>query len=148
MSLYSFVQFGDVTLPTGGAANVTGSQMSVRVEEEQMLLLLRFQGRLTGVTAELVTLNFAVDSGAGFVAASVLPLASHTYLTGQLAHEFHVELPVVLTKGEHKVALLANAASGNHQIDGLTVNSRFSATRVSSDATLGQGVNSKVQLSL
>lgn len=145
MSLYSFIQFGDVALPTGGAANVAGSQMSVRVEEEEMLLLLRFQGRITGVTAEEATLNFAVDSGAGFAAASVLPLAAHTFLTGRLDQQFHVELCVKLAKGEHKVALLANADSGGHQIDGATVNCRFSATRVSNDATLAHGVGSKVQ---
>jgi len=145
MSLYSEIVIETaLALPTGGVAVVTGTQMSVRVEEDEMLLILDFQGQVSGVTAELLVMNFEVDGAA----ASVLPLLSHTFLTGQLADEAKFSLCVKLTKGEHKVALTANAASGGHAIEGTTVRCAFSATRVSSDATLGQGVNSKVQLSL
>jgi len=144
MSLYSEIVLGAVTLPTGGVAVVTGAQMNVRVEEEEMLLILDFQGQVTGVTAELLVMNFEVDG----VAASALPLLSHTFLTGQLADEAKFSLCVKLTKGHHVVALTANAASGGHTIAGAVVRSAFSATRVSNAATLGQGVNSKVQLSL
>ena len=144
MSLYSHVALGNVTLPTGGIALVTGAQMIVRAEEEQMLCTLNFQGQVSGVTAETATLHFYVDG----VAATVLPQVVHTFLTGQLTTEVNMSLPLVLTKGEHTVSLWANADSGGHAIEGTVVDCRFSATRASSDATLGQGVNSKVQLSL
>lgn len=145
MSLYSFVQLPATTLPTGGIALVPGAQMSVRVEEEQMLLVLNFQGQISGVTAETATLAFYVDSGAGWAPATTLPQAAHTFLTGQLTDEVNVSLPLALAKGEHKVALWANADSGGHAIDGGIVDCRFSATRVSNAAALAHGVDSKVQ---
>lgn len=141
MSLYSFVQLGDVTLPTGGLALLPGAQINVRVEEEQMLLKLDFQGRLTGVNGEAATLHFYVDGNP----ATTLPQYEHTFLTGDLDDNLQISLPLMLTKGHHVVSLWANADSGGHQVDGATVDCRFSATRVSNDAALGQGVNSKVQ---
>ncbi|MGE3483154.1 MAG: hypothetical protein AB7L09_00095 [Nitrospira sp.] len=144
MSLYSFVSLGNVTLPTGGIALVPGAQMIVRVEEEQMLLVLNFQGQVSGVTAEAATLHFYVDGAA----ATVLPQVVHTFLTGQLTTEVNMSLPLSLSKGEHTVSLWANADSGGHAIEGTVTDCRFSATRASNAATLGQGVNSKVQLSL
>lgn len=144
MSLYSTLPLGNITLPTGGIALVPGAQMIVRVEEEQMLLTLNFQGQISGVTAEAATLAFYVDGAP----ATTLPQVVHTFLTGQLTAEVNTSLSVMLSKGEHTVALWANADSGGHAIEGTVVDCRFTATRDSSDATLGQGVNSKVQLSL
>ena len=141
MSLYSFLQLGNITLPTGGIALVPGAQMSVRVEEEQMLCTLNFQGQLSGVTAEAATLAFYVDGAA----STTLPQLVHTFLTGQLTTDVSISLPVMLTKGEHKVALWANAASGGHAIEGTVVDCRLSATRASNAAALAHGVDSKVQ---
>lgn len=148
MSLYSEIVLDTEVSLAAGAQTVAGTQMNVRVEEEEMLLLLEFQGRLTGVTAELIEMGFTVNSGAGFASPTTLPLLAHTFLTGQLEEAVKFSLCVKLTKGHHVVGLTANPASVNHDIDGDVVHCVFSATRVSSDATLGQGVNSKVQLSL
>lgn len=146
MSLYSFVTFGAAApIPAAGLDVVAGSQMSVRVEEDEMLLVLNFQGNLLGVTAAAVTLGFEVDGAA----ATALPLLAHTFLTGQLQLPVNISLPVTLTKGEHVIALTADdPGTAGITIDGGVADCRFSATRVSNAATLGQGVNSKVQLSL
>jgi hypothetical protein len=146
MSLYSEIQFGAAAaLPAGGTANVVGGVMSVRVEEDEMDLVLKFQGSVLGGAAGALTMGFAVDSGAGFAANPTLPLFSFTFLATEVYNaEFEVRLS--LAKGEHKVALTANdAGSVGHTIDGAVVHSTFSATRVSSAATLAHGVDSKVQ---
>jgi hypothetical protein len=141
MSLYSQLPLGNVTLPSGGTAVVTGAQMSVRVEEDEMLLHLNFQGNILGVTAAVLTMGFEVDG----VAATALPLLGHTFLTGQLQLPVNFTLPVTLTKGEHVVALTANTTTAAAATDGTAFDCRFSATRVSNAAALAHGVDSKVQ---
>ena len=144
MSLYSEIVLDTEVSLASGAQTVVGTQMNVRVEEEEMLLLLEFSGRLTGVNAETIEMGFEVDGAA----ATALPLFSHAYLTGQLLFPVSFGVCVKLTKGQHVVGLTANPNSGDQDLDGDIVHTVFSATRVSSAATLGQGVNSKVQLSL
>lgn len=142
MSLYSSVSFGAQALPAAGLAAVTNSQMSVRVEEDQMLLVLNFQGNILGGGAGALTMGFLVDG----VAATTLPLMGFTFI-GATQLPVNFSLPVALSKGEHKIALTANdVGTAGHTINGAAFDSRFSATRLTNDATLGHGVGSKVQL--
>jgi len=147
MSLYSDIQFGAAApLPAAGLANVVGSPMSVRVEEDEMLLELKFQGSVLGINAAALTMGFAYNSGAGWLPATTLPQLSHLFLTGQLELDAHFSFVLSLPKGEHKVALTANdVGTAGITIDGGVVDSRFSATRISNAATLAHGVDSKVQ---
>ena len=143
MSLYSEFQFGAAApVPTGGLADVAGSSMSVRVEEDEMLLTLAFSGSLLNAAAAVWSGAFAVDG----VAASALPVAAGALLAAApLSVSF--EQSVWLTKGDYKVTMQMNSTAAT-TIDGGTVRSVFTALRDSNSATLGQGVNSKVQLSL
>ena len=138
----SEITFGAAApLPAAGSALVAGSQMSVRVEEEEMYLKLTFQGSVLGGGPGIQTLGFLVDS----VAAPTLPLLSFTFLATE-AIPVNISHVVKLTKGEHKVGLLGNdPTSAGHTIDGAVVQSVFSATRYTDDATLAHGVDSKVQ---
>ena len=142
MSLFSAVRIPTLlTLPAGGTAVVTGAQMIVRVEEEEMLLTLNFQGNILGVTAAVLTMGFEIDG----VAAPALPLLGHTFLTGQLQLPVNLSWQATLTKGEHTVALTANTTTAAASVDGAAFMSRFSALRDSNSATLAHGVDSKVQ---
>jgi len=142
MALYSEIQFGAAAaIPTGGLADVVGASMVVRVEEEAMLLRLSFNGTVLATGAGLLDVGFTVDTVA-------LPLLSAAHTTAIGRAHLHVEATLELAKGEHVVRLQMNDAATGTTIDGGVYKSVFSATRVSSDATLGQGVNSKVQLSL
>jgi hypothetical protein len=149
MSLYSEIKFGAAAaLPVGAALlNVVDGVMSVRVEEEEMLLTLEFQGSILGAGVTVLNMGFAVDSGTGFAATSTLPLWGATLAAAETPVRFTQRL--TLAKGEHKIALqAADVSSTGHTISGGVVDSRFAACRDSNSATLGQGVNSKVQLSL
>jgi len=143
MSLFNSVSFASLALPAGAAAVVTGSLMSVRLEEDEMDLVLKFQGNLLGATTDVATLAFQVDG----VAATALPSWGTTFLLADLQRAASIELRVTgLAKGEHKVALLgADVNSGSVTIDGAAFVCTFSAERVSSAATLAHGVDSKVQ---
>lgn len=143
MSLYSSVSFASLALPGGGAAVVTGSTMSIRIEEEEMDLILRFQGNLLGANGDVATLAFEVNG----VAATALPSWGTTFLTADLQAHANIELRVTgLAQGEHKVALLGNdVGSGTVTLDGANFVCTFSAERVSSAASLAHGVDSKVQ---
>jgi len=145
MSLYSSISFGNVT-PIGGAGAgetlVPGSLMSVRVEEDEMDLVLNFQGNFLGADADILSCRFQVN-GAG---APALPLYGTTFLLADLQRAANFSLHVTLPKGEHKVGLLATTAAGDVvAVDGAAFACTFSATRVSSAATLAHGVGSKVQ---
>lgn len=146
MSLVSFVDFGAAqAIPAAGLATVTNSPLSVRVEEEQMLVVLRFAGSIQSAGAGLLTVGFLVDS----VVTPTLPAAGVTLGAATAMTYLNVELPVVLSKGDHKIALQMNdAGSVGHTIDGGDFLCRFSVERRSNDVLLGQGVNSKVQLAL
>jgi len=148
MSLYSELVFGAAApLPTGGFADVVGSSVSVRVEEEEMCLTLAFSGSLVNPGPGVFSLGFAVDSnGAGFVATSALPLCAGALLAG-VGLSVACSTVVKLAKGEHKITLQADSTAAT-TIDGAVIRSTLSMTRDSNSATLGQGVNSKVQLSL
>lgn len=147
MSLYSEYVFptgAAVALPTAGLADVTDASLSVRVEEEEMDLLLCFSGTILQGGAGLLDLQFTVDG----TAVTALPVAGHTLLAaGQLALTacFRVS---GLSKGEHVVRLQANDAGGASVISSDTHHCVFSAERLSSAATLAHGVGSKVQNSL
>jgi hypothetical protein len=141
MSLYSEFQFGAANaVPTGGLANVANSTFSVRVEEDEMSVVLRFSGSLLNAGAATWTGRFAVDG----TAQSTLPIAGGALLAGA-ALSVAFEQTVTLTKGEHKVSLQLNTSIAATTIDGAVVRSTFSANRLSSAATLAHGVDSKVQ---
>jgi len=144
MSLYSELPLGSIVLPAGGTATVTGAQMIIRVEEEEMLLDLNFQGNILGVATAVLTMGFLVDT----VATPALPVLGHTFVAGALQLPVNFSHRLTLTKGEHTVALTADTTVAAASIDGAAFDCRFTATRDSNSATLGQGVNSKVQLSL
>jgi hypothetical protein len=115
--------------------------MSVRVEEEEMYLTLRFQGAILGGGAGGFTMGFSVDGAA----SPTLQVASHLFV-GTERLNLNVMHTIKLSKGEHVVALTANdVATAGHTIDGAVVHSVFSATRSSDDAVLAHGVDSKVQ---
>ena len=144
MSLYSQLPLGSVVVTAGALSVVPGAQMIVRVEEDEMLLHLNFQGNILGVATAVLLMGFSVDGAA----ATALPLLGHTFLAGALQLPVNFTLPLALTKGEHTIALTGGTATAAASVDGAAFDCRFSATRVSNDATLGQGVNSKVQLAL
>jgi len=131
-----------VALNAGALGIVAGSLMSIRVEEDQMDLVLNFQGNLLGANADSATMAFQVNG----VTQPTLPLYGTTFLTGTLQKPANFSLHVTLAKGDHKVALLGNdVGSGSVTIDGAAFDCRFSATRVSNAAVLAHGVDSKVQ---
>mgnify|MGYP003628088846 CR=1 FL=1 len=141
MSLYSEIQFGAANaVPTGGLANVANSTFSVRVEEDEMSVVLRFSGSLLYAANAAWTGRFMV----GILPQSTLPLAGGALLAG-VGNTVAFEQTVTLAKGEHKVSLQLTSSTANTTIDGAVVHSTFSATRLSSAATLAHGVDSKVQ---
>jgi hypothetical protein len=141
MSLYSSITFPATPLGIAAATLVPGSQFIVRVEEDQMDLVLNFQGVFTGATGCTLNARFLVDT----VATPALPVYSTTFLTGNTTQSANFSLHVSLAKGEHTVAMEYTAAVAAAAIDGAASDCRFSATRVSSAATLAHGVDSKVQ---
>lgn len=143
MSLYSAFQFGAAhAIPDAGLADVTDASLNVRVEEEQMLVRVAFKGTILGGGAGDLTVGFTVDGVA-------LPLLSAGQLLAAGEHHLHVEETLALTKGQHVIRLQMNdVATAGHTIDGGVYKCVFSVERVSNDALLGQGVNSKVQLAL
>jgi hypothetical protein len=140
MSLYSSVSFVNIPLPNG-TNRVNFSQFIVRVEEDQMDLVLNFQGNLVGATTDTAALRFFVNG----VAQPALNLWATTFLANDLQRHANFSHHVSLPKGEHTVAMEATVTGAGVAIDGANFDCRFSATRVSSDATLAHGVGSKVQ---
>lgn len=144
MSLYSAIQFGAaVAIPAAGLADVTGASINVRVEEEQMLLRVAFKGTVLAIAPGALTVGFSSDTVA-------LPLLSGgQQLTAAGPWHLCVEETLLLSKGQHVIRLRMNdVATAGHTIDGGVYKCLFTAERMTNDATLGQGVNSKVQLSL
>jgi hypothetical protein len=146
MSLISYVDFGAAqAIPAAGLATVTNSLLSVRVEEEQMLVVLRFSGSIQSAAAGILSVGFLVDS----VAVPTLPAAAHSLGAINTMSYLNVEHAVVLSKGDHKIALQMNdVGTTGATIDGGDFLARFSVERRSNAVTMGQGVNSKVQLAL
>jgi hypothetical protein len=139
MSLYSFVEFGAAAaIPAAGLADVVGGAMSVRVEEEQMDLILSFKGTVLATGPGDVQVGFAV----GGVALAKLG-GAHALVLGE--YHLNVEQRITLTKGDHLVTLQMNDVATICTIDGGPHECRFGAERLSSAATLAHGVDSKVQ---
>jgi len=140
MSLYSQLSLGSVVVTAGALSVVPGAQMIVRVEEDEMLLQLNFQGNILGVATAVLLMGFSVDGAA----ATPLPLLGHTF-DGALQLAVNFTLPLALTKGEHTIALTGGTSVAAASVDGAAFDCRFSATRVSNAAALAHGVDSKVQ---
>jgi len=140
MSLYSFVEFGAAAaIPAAGLADVVGGSMVVRVEEDQMDLVLRFRGTILGGGAGDLVVGFTVDG------VALAKLAGRQLLAAG-EHALDVSQRVSLSKGQHLVRLqMDDVASAGHTIDGGPHECRFEAERLSSAATLAHGVDSKVQ---
>jgi hypothetical protein len=139
--MFGFVQVGDVTL-TGTLANV--AQMNVRIEEDEMLTVLQLTGAVVGATAGIVTAQFLVDG----VAVNTLPMCCGNVGAAGATLALEPKQTVRLTKGQHAVAVQLANTGGDGSLKGATYDCKFGVTRLSADATMGQGVNSKVQLSM
>jgi hypothetical protein len=142
--MYGFVPITVAqALPVGAPVAVTGANLKFSVEEEQMLTDLQFCGNIVSTAGGLITITFLVDG----VAVTTLPLMIETWAALAQKHVSLKFTAVNLSKGSHKLTLAAGAAVDG-TIKGDTTDCRLIANRASADATMGQGVNSKVQLSM
>jgi len=142
--MYGFVPITVAqALPVGAPVAVTGANLKFSVEEDQMLTDLQFCGTVSSTAGGLITFTFLVDG----VAYTTLPVTIATWAALEAKYVSLKVTAVNLSKGSHKLTLAAGAAVDG-TILGTTTDCRLIANRVSADATMGQGVNSKVQLSM
>lgn len=140
--MYGFVPITVAqALPVGAAAAVPGAALKFSVEEENMLVELQFTACVSSTAGGDLTFKFQVD-GAD---VNALPWVA----TWAALEKKHVTFKTMatLSKGAHTVKLLAGAAVDG-SILGTTTDCRLGVLRLTADATLGQGVNSKVQLAM
>ena len=144
--MYGFVPITAAqTLPVGAAAAVTGASLKFSVEEENMLVELQFVGCVSSTAGGDLTFKFQVD-GADIVnpatGSAMLPWIQ-TWAAGEKIYVAY-KVKQTFSKGAHTVKLFAGAATDG-TILGTTTDCRLVADRFTADATMGQGVNSKVQ---
>ena len=140
--MFGFVQVGDVSL-TGTLATV--AQLNVRVEEDSMMTTLALKGAVLGVTGGIVTAKFVVDGGTPI---PTLPIGCGNVGAGPATLAVDPSVTVELSKGQHVVAVQLACSGADGTLKGATYDCKLKVTRLSADATMGQGVNSKVQLSM
>lgn len=141
--MYGFVQLGDVAIPAGAPAVV--AQFNVRVEEENMVVELLLDGSIVGgAAADIVLAKFQVGTA---TAVPALPMGVGV-AAGPAVEHCALKQVVELPKGQHVVKLLLGATAADLVLKGATYDCKFACLRTTADATLGQGVNSKVQLAL
>lgn len=140
--MYGFVPITAAqALPVGAAAAVTGAALKFSVEEENMLTDLQFIACVGSTAGGDLTFKFQVDGA---------DVTTNPWIaTWAAAEKKYVSYKVTafLSKGAHTLKLFAGAPTDG-TILGTTTDCRLIAQRFSADATLGQGVNSKVQLSM
>ena len=131
----------DLALPAGGMADVAGLSMNVRVEEDEMLLFLEFEGTVKSGGAGVLELDISWNGN-----TTPTPLAAQTLAASGTFSHWSVSHLVLLAKGQHVIRLRANdVGSQGHTIDGVAYHAHLRVKRESSDATLAHGVDSKVQ---
>lgn len=142
--MYGFLPITtDIILPIGSMADVPGVILDCAVEEDEMLVELSAKGVvLSGGAASSIDFQFVVDT----VATTALPISNLT-IAAATQGALSISQVVRLTKGRHKVKLQAKAST-SATLKGTLYDARLVVRRDSADATLGQGVNSKVQLSM
>lgn len=144
--LGSIILTADVTATTAVFATVAGLAMSFRVEEEEMVVSLEFQGVVSNDNAAgRVDLDFNVDGTR--VSGATAGLMGYPSVSSVLA-PVHMVRVVRLSKGDHTLALQWKAAAGVNTLAATTFPAQLVVRRMSHPATLGQGVNSKVQLAV
>ena len=123
-------------------------ELGFQVEEDEMLIDLEAHLCYSASAAGLVTFTFFVDAAAN----ADLPAAG-LWRTEVVASTVGVQAmaypraTIRLNKGHHKLAVRASASAGNITVLGATaIPSDVVARRHSHPATLGHGVDSKVQL--
>jgi hypothetical protein len=131
----------DVTLTTPTAfATPAGGQMRFHVEEEEMFVVLEFQGAYAQTTAPgTVFSTFFVDG------ADVGDLVDGIFedTVDVTAQGVYFKKTMRLAQGEHLLEVRFKAGSNNVVVHGAGVPCTLSATRLSHNATVAANQNSK-----
>lgn len=134
----------DVALAAPAAfTKVTGAEMLFHVEEEEMLVDL--YAKVTFSTSAVARADFTLfvdgaNVGGANGLACLTPAAAADVNTVVAART------VRLAKGSHILDLRVKVAAGDLTVAGATIPCELVAERRSHPATLGHGVDSKVQL--
>lgn len=144
--MYGHLSLGAIACPTGGMADVTGAILRFNVEEDEMLTEVGFQGVIANANgaAQTCDLNLVVDG----VNATTLPIAGVQLALTTGKEHVRAAVIVRLTKGHHVLKLQANASViTDVTVAGAAYDCRLFANRVTADAVLAHGVDSKNQVS-
>lgn len=134
----------DVALVAPAAfTKVTGAEMLFHVEEEEMLVDLYAKVTFSTSAVERADFTLFVD-GANVAGANGLACLTPAVIADE--NTVVAARTVRLAKGSHSLDLRVKVAAGDLTVEGATIPCELVAERRSHPATLGHGVDSKVQL--
>lgn len=147
MAIYGAVSSAaDFVSASAAFVDVAGLALNFRVEEDEMQVLLNFQGVVSHSAVDgAVHLQFDVDGNPVDAAMADGQYAATSSTADALNHANFSRI-VSLSKGHHVLKLQAKTPDGaSLTLENATWPGRLSASRLSHDAVLAHGVDSKVQ---
>ncbi len=134
---------GDIALSVGAFADATGAALNFLVEEDEMMVEVGLTGTvLCGGADSLIQFKLMVDG----TSVSTLPLAANDLVAAKTEY-LNIAKTVRLAKGRHVLKLQSNVSTAA-TLKGATYDALLFAKRLSADAVLAHGVDSKVQLTM
>ena len=137
-----------LTAPTTFTANQLAAgelELGFQVEEAEMLVDLELDITYSHTTNAAAS-DFTLYVDGADVSAGANGLYRHTPGAATEENTLYKSVTVRLTQGFHTVELRAKTSANNIVLEGATIPCEIRARRHSHPATLGHGVDSKVQL--